>query len=108
MEPRRHLLKLGDSTMMHGAPKVILSKSSLRRRVWLLIFLCAWAMFVTQTYLVCRRYFSYPKRVGIDLVTEGVPFPSITLCKMRSLDFYVMHPPHAARWAATDQRISQP
>ena len=85
------MLKFGGSTTMHGAPKVILSKSPLRRRVWLLIFLCAWAMFVTQTYLVCSRYFSYPKRVSVELVSEGVPFPSITLCKMRGLDFYVLY-----------------
>ena len=85
MGMKNHLLKFGGR-----APKAILSKSPLRRCVWLLIFLCAWAMFVAQTYLVCDRYFSYPKRVSVELVSEGVPFPSITLCRMGGLEFYVL------------------
>ena len=80
-----------NETSMHGAAKVILSKSPVKRALWLLIFVGAWTMFISQTALVMIDYFSYPKKVSVAVVKakdDHVPFPDVTVCNMRPLNFY--------------------
>ena len=72
---------------MSSTQKVLFLKSSWTQRF---IFLSALSMFAFQVYLVCGRYFSYPRKVTVHIEADGVPFPTITLCKMRSLDFSVV------------------
>ena len=38
-----------------------------------------------------QKYYSYPKRVTIDIVPSPVPFPAISLCNMRNLDIIVLN-----------------
>ena len=40
---------------------------------------------------VLGRFFSYPKKVTVEVVSTPVPFPSISLCNMRNLDFYILN-----------------
>ena len=37
------------------------------------------------------RYFSYPKKVTVEVVPTPVPFPSISICNMRNLDVHVLN-----------------
>ena len=37
------------------------------------------------------RFFSYPKRVTVEVVPDSVPFPAISMCNMRNLDFHVLN-----------------
>ena len=48
-------------------------------------------MFCMQMSEVLQRYFSYPKKVTVEVVPSPVPFPSISLCNMRNLDVYVLN-----------------
>src|SRR4051812_16035855 len=82
----RHLEEFASTTTMHGASKVISSRSGTRRFVWLVLFLAAWLMFAGQMYLVFERYFSYPIKVVTSIQSGGVPFPSITFCSVRRFD----------------------
>ena len=48
-------------------------------------------MFISQTTLVMIDYFSYPKKVSVAVVkakNDRVPFPDVTVCNSRPLDFY--------------------
>ncbi|KAK2154561.1 hypothetical protein LSH36_265g03020 [Paralvinella palmiformis] len=76
---------------MHGLPKVIHAKSTLSRIFWSIVCIAAGAMFCMQMSEVLRRYFSYPKKVTVEVVPTPVPFPSISLCNMRNLDFYTLN-----------------
>ena len=76
---------------MHGASKIILAKSNFQKISWLIIIICAWAMFVFQVYCVCLNYFSYPKKIHVEIAYGEVPFPAITICNTRGLDFYYLY-----------------
>ena len=39
----------------------------------------------------CSRYFSYPKKITVEVVPTPVPFPSISICNMRNLDVHVLN-----------------
>ena len=88
---KENLEHFANSTTMHGASRVILSKSPLQRWIWLAVFLSAWTMFITQTWLVCQNYLTYPTKINVEINYGNVAFPAITLCNMRGLDFYATH-----------------
>ena len=45
-------------------------------------------MFLIDSY---SRYFSYPKKITVEVVPTPVPFPSISICNMRNLDVHVLN-----------------
>lgn len=85
------LVKFGNSTSLHGASRILLTKSRIRRSIWLLVFSSAWIAFGWNMYLVVGRYFSYPIRVELSTVSSGVPLSSITVCNHRNFDPYFVH-----------------
>ena len=95
MPLRQTVESFASNTSMPGASKVVLSSSPAKRSIWVIIFVGAWIMFLTQTSIIIRTYFTYPKQVTVDMVygtnDRPVQFPAITLCNMRGLDFYVAH-----------------
>ena len=48
-------------------------------------------MFGLQMSEVLTRYFSYPKKVTVEVVPTPVPFPSISICNMRNLDIHILN-----------------
>lgn len=80
-----------NQTTMHGVPKVILARTLAARVFWSLICIGAGVMFCTQVTEIIRRYFSYPMKVTVEMVPIPVPFPAISLCNMRNLDFYYLN-----------------
>jgi len=91
MKPMYILQRFADSTTMHGVPKVILARSAVTRCIWSVVCLLAGGIFCVQMTEVLRRYFSYPKKVTVEVVSTPVPFPSVSLCNMRNLDFYILN-----------------
>ena len=85
---REKLEYFAGSTTMHGAPKIISSKSWIRRLVWLFCFVGSWAMFVVQTELVFRNYFTYPRNTKLEIVNDHPQFPDLTFCLRRGVSFY--------------------
>ena len=76
---------------MHGAPKIIISRSLIRRLVWLVCFLGFWATFIIQAGLVFRNYFTYPRTTNVEIVNEHPQFPDLTFCHRRGVSFYDAH-----------------
>lgn len=85
------LTVFANQTTMHGVPKIILARSLFGRIVWSVICLVAGLMFFAQLTEILTRYFSYPKKVTVEVVPVSVPFPAVSLCNMRNLDFYVLN-----------------
>lgn len=88
---RRVLEQFANQTTMHGIPKVIHSRSTMARCFWSMICITAGAMFCMQMSEVLHRYFSYPKKVTVEVVPTPVPFPAISLCNMRNLDILTLN-----------------
>nr|AWC68058.1 DEG/ENaC family ion channel ENaC6 [Platynereis dumerilii] len=84
------------STTMHGVPKVINAKSAMARLFWSIVCLAAGSMFCLQMSEVLTRYYSYPKKVTVEVVPTPVPFPSISICNMRNLDVHILNTLNAA------------
>lgn len=76
---------------MHGVPNAIRARSTTGRVVWCIVCLSAACMFGLQLTQLLRRYFSYPRKVVIEVVPLAAPFPSISLCNMRNLDTVVLN-----------------
>ena len=85
------LEKFARSTTMHGMPKIISSHSIFARIFWSLICVAAGAMFCTQISELLQKYFSFPKKVTVEIATGPQPFPSISVCNMRHLDVYTLN-----------------
>ena len=89
VESLQHTIKeFAGNTTMHGAPRVILAETPIKRTFWLSVFIVCWTMFVYQTILVCRNYLTYPKRTDIEIINKEPPFPAVTFCNNRGVSFY--------------------
>ena len=73
---------------MHGAPKIILTKSLTKRLLWILLFFCSWAMFLIQTEQIFENYLTYPKKTNVEIVSNDSLFPDVTFCFRRGVSFY--------------------
>ena len=80
-----------DGTTMHGIPKAIRAKSFTGRMFWSIVCLAATSMFTLQFVQLLQKYYSYPKKVTIEVLPLSVPFPAISLCNMRNLDTLVLN-----------------
>ena len=78
-------------TSMHGVPRLIRARSPVARLFWLLVCLIATSLFCVELTQLLRKYFSYPKRVSIEVVPLAMSFPAISLCNMRNLDVIVLN-----------------
>jgi len=84
-------LNFASRTSLHGVPKVIEARSAISRCIWSVICITASLMFAVQMSEVLRRFFNFPKKVTIEVVAIPVPFPAISVCNMRNLDFNVLN-----------------
>jgi len=57
-----------EDTSLPGLPRVILARSRLSRYFWLVICLTCAISFGVGLFQLLQRYFSYPKKVGQDLL----------------------------------------
>ena len=85
------LRTFADHTTMHGVPKLIQARSIFGRIFWTLVCLAAGGMFCVNMSELLHRYFSYPKKVTVEVVPTAVPFPAITICNMRNLDIHILN-----------------
>lgn len=79
----------GDTSLL-GVPRAILASSRLARLFWVVVCVTC-IMFIDGTTEQMIRYFSYPKQVTVEMISEAVPFPAVTLCNFRSLHFDVIN-----------------
>ena len=91
MALRNLLHEFAGGTTMHGMPKAIRAHSTAARIFWSVVCILAASMFCVQFAQLLQKYFSYPKKVTIEIVPAPVPFPAISLCNMRNLDVVVLN-----------------
>lgn len=76
---------------MHGVPRLIRAKSTTARLFWMFVCLVAMSFFCVELAQLLRKYYSFPKKVTIEVLPLVVPFPAISLCNMRNLDTIVLN-----------------
>jgi len=83
--------RFGRQTSMHGVPNAIRAHSMTGRIFWSLVCINAACIFGFQLTQLLMKYFSYPRKVVIEVLPLAAPFPSISLCNMRNLDTIVLN-----------------
>ncbi|ELU12615.1 hypothetical protein CAPTEDRAFT_185559 [Capitella teleta] len=83
--------EFADGTSMHGVPRIINARSIPGRFCWSVICMGAFGMFLWQCGILLERYYSYPKKVMVEIVQRPVPFPAVSLCNTDFLDLEVAH-----------------
>lgn len=86
MDVHRVFREFADGTSMHGVPRIINARSMCARIFWSIICLCAFGMFIWQTAILLERYYSYPKKVNMEIVQKPVEFPWVSMCNTDHLD----------------------
>ena len=76
-------------TSTHGFSRVVGAPSTISRLLWILTCLVAWTAVVWQFSVLLKQYYDYPTNVAVETSEEQVPFPAVTICNQRPLDFFV-------------------
>jgi hypothetical protein len=66
-----------ENTTLHGAPRIIRSKSVSKRLFWLVVFCSASIMFGFQLTMLLHKYFAHEKRFNFDIRKEAALFPQV-------------------------------
>ena len=76
-----------DDTTIHGTVRVFKAKSFIRRFLWSIIFLGAFAGCLYNVVDRINFFFSFPSATTISLITRsnGIPFPAVTICNVNFL-----------------------
>ena len=86
MDVNRVFREFADATSMHGVPRIINARSQIARIFWTIICVGAFGMFMWQCAVLLERYYSYPKKVNVEIIQQPVQFPWVSVCNTDHLD----------------------
>lgn len=79
------------NTTIHGAIRLVCSQHNrMKTAFWAVLWLCTFGMMYWQFGLLFGEYFSYPVSLNINLNSEKLVFPAVTVCTLnpyRSVSF---------------------
>ncbi|XP_028346747.1 amiloride-sensitive sodium channel subunit alpha isoform X4 [Physeter macrocephalus] len=71
------------NTTIHGAIRLVCSRHNrMKTAFWAALWLCAFGMMYWQFGLLFGEYFSYPVSLNINLNSEKLVFPAVTVCTL--------------------------
>nr|XP_058938363.1 amiloride-sensitive sodium channel subunit alpha isoform X2 [Kogia breviceps] len=72
-----------NNTTIHGAIRLVCSQHNrMKTAFWAVLWLCAFSMMYWQFGLLFGEYFSYPVSLNINLNSEKLVFPAVTVCTL--------------------------
>ncbi|XP_033621842.1 amiloride-sensitive sodium channel subunit alpha [Fukomys damarensis] len=72
-----------NNTTIHGAIRLVCSKHNrMKTAFWAVLWLCAFGMMYWQFGLLFGEYLSYPVSLSINLDSDKLVFPAITVCTL--------------------------
>ena len=86
MDVNRVFREFADATSMHGVPHIINSRCQIARIFWSIICIGAFGMFTWQCGILLERYYTYPKKVNVEIIQQPVQFPWVSVCNTDHLD----------------------
>ena len=85
-----------NNTTIHGAIRLVCSQHNrMKTAFWAVLWLCAFGMMYWQFGQLFGEYFSYPVSLNINLNSDKLVFPAVTICTLnpyRSVDPSVTSP----------------
>lgn len=82
-----------NNTTIHGAIRLVCSQHNrMKTAFWAVLWLCTFGMMYWQFALLFEEYFSYPVSLNINLNSDKLVFPAVTICTLnpyRSVGPYV-------------------
>lgn len=81
-----------NNTTIHGAIRLVCSKHNrMKTAFWAVLWLCAFIMMYWQFGQLFGEYFSYPVSLNINLNSDKLVFPAVTICTLNP--YRSVHPP---------------
>ncbi|XP_012922791.1 amiloride-sensitive sodium channel subunit alpha isoform X2 [Heterocephalus glaber] len=72
-----------NNTTIHGAIRLVCSKHNrMKTAFWAVLWLCAFGMMYWQFGLLFGEYFSHPVSLSINLDSDKLVFPAVTVCTL--------------------------
>lgn len=72
-----------NNTTIHGAIRLVCSKHNrMKTAFWAVLWLCTFGMMYWQFALLFEEYFSYPVSLNINLNSDKLVFPAVTVCTL--------------------------
>uniref|UniRef100_A0A8C5L8T4 Epithelial sodium channel subunit alpha n=1 Tax=Jaculus jaculus TaxID=51337 RepID=A0A8C5L8T4_JACJA len=72
-----------NTTTIHGAIRLVCSKHNrMKTAFWAALWLCAFGMMYWQFALLFEEYLSYPVSLNINLNSDKLVFPAVTVCTL--------------------------
>ncbi|XP_042723138.1 amiloride-sensitive sodium channel subunit alpha [Lagopus leucura] len=71
------------NTTIHGAIRLVCSKKNkMKTAFWSVLFFLTFGLLYWQFGLIYRDYFSYPVNLNLNLNSDRLTFPAVTLCTL--------------------------
>lgn len=72
-----------NNTTIHGAIRLVCSQHNrMKTAFWAVLWLCTFGMMYWQFGLLFEEYFSYPVSLNINLNSDKLVFPAVTICTL--------------------------
>lgn len=84
------LNEFANNTSLNCIPRIINARTMAARVFWSMVCIFAFLMFLWTSGNLLNQYYSYPKKVNVEIVQRPVTFPSVTVCNTDHLDMYVV------------------
>ena len=90
MDVQDVLQDFAKNTSLNGLPRIINARSMPGRVFWSVVCIFAFMMFLWTSANLLNQYYSYPKKVNVEIVQRPVTFPAVTICNTDHLDVLVV------------------
>src|SRR5688572_21406915 len=84
------LNEFANNTSLNCIPRIINARTMAARVFWSMVCIFAFLMFLWTSGNLLNQYYSYPKKVNVEIVQRPVTFPSVTVCNTDHLDMFVV------------------
>ncbi|CAH2322730.1 amiloride-sensitive sodium channel subunit alpha [Pelobates cultripes] len=72
-----------NNTTIHGAIRLVCSRNNrMKTAFWLVLFLVTFGLMYWQFGLLFGQYFSYPVNINVNINTDKLNFPAVTVCTL--------------------------
>ncbi|KAH0628543.1 hypothetical protein JD844_009877 [Phrynosoma platyrhinos] len=77
-----------NNTTIHGAIRLVCSKKNKMKTVfWSVLFFLTFGLMYWQFGIIYREYFSFPVNLNLNLNSDRLTFPAVTLCTLNPYRF---------------------
>ncbi|XP_060606461.1 degenerin mec-10-like [Ruditapes philippinarum] len=78
---------LGETSSLHGIPKIVSSKQIVVKALWCLLLLGTMTAFAIQLHGLFEEFYSFPTKTSVRLDFKPLAFPALTFCNMNPIRF---------------------